>query len=285
MKMTRRLLCTVCLCGIVALTCLLTASKPAKKDKSVAESKAQAELNVVILGDSQTWIGGDDCDKPKGWNKWLKDRLQPTSIKSYARSGATWTNTAQTVANTEENIGSLGNNNVIYNQVLRLKEALDSGQQVMPQLIIVFAGANDAWFAEKRPQLFDRTVEQAFDNSNDSTLMQKHPNEVLTLAESVRHDCLLLQQCCPTARLLLMTPMEMTKVPVERVTRVSDIIAGCGKRLKADIIRMDRNSCVKSSLEKKQLRMTTDGVHTSVEGARRNGYYVAKVIKQLISDN
>ena len=72
---------------------------------------AQEQCHVVILGDSNTWIGGDYCDKPRGWNKWFKDAFQPTSIRSYARSGATWTNTPTTQMNTQETTDILGNDN------------------------------------------------------------------------------------------------------------------------------------------------------------------------------
>ena len=67
------------------------------------EMMAQQPLDVIIFGDSNTWYGGDNCDKPRGWNKWFKDAFQPATIKSYARSGATWTNTTTTKRNTQEN--------------------------------------------------------------------------------------------------------------------------------------------------------------------------------------
>ena len=118
---------------------------------------AQKPLHVVMLGDSNTWIGGDDCDKPLGWNKWFKDALQPTTCKSYARSGATWTNTPQTHRDTKENIEILGNNNVIYNQICRLQEAVEGGDQAIPQLILIMAGTNDAWFQKQRPKAFLRS--------------------------------------------------------------------------------------------------------------------------------
>ena len=119
---------------------------------------AQKPLHVVILGDSNTWIGGDDCDQPQGWNKWFKDVFQPTTCKSYARSGATWTNTPQTHRNTLENIEVLGNDNVIYNQICRLQEAIDSGIQHTPQLILILAGTNDAWFTKARPMALSKSV-------------------------------------------------------------------------------------------------------------------------------
>ena len=91
-------------------------------------ARAQQQLHIAILGDSNTWLGGDECDNQKGWNKWFKDILQPASCRSYARSGATWTHTTKTKRDTKENIGKLGKDNVIFNQVMRLKEAYDDYQ-------------------------------------------------------------------------------------------------------------------------------------------------------------
>ena len=108
-------------------------------------------MNIVLLGDSNTWIGGDECDKPQGWNKWFKDLANPLSCHSYARSGATWTHTSLTDYDTEEDTGVLSDNNVVYNQINRLKEAYQQQKQVKPDLIIVMAGTNDLWFADKRP--------------------------------------------------------------------------------------------------------------------------------------
>lgn len=90
---------------------------------------AQLPCHVVLLGDSNTFIGGDACDKPQGWNKWFKDFAKPKSCRSYARSGATWTHTPNTVLDMEENIGVLGDNNVVYNQAMRLLTAVLSGEQ------------------------------------------------------------------------------------------------------------------------------------------------------------
>ena len=117
----------------------------------ILPTTAGMPLHVVILGDSNTWLGGDDCNKPQGWNKWFCDAFQPASCRSYARSGATWTNTPQTRRNTQENIGILGNDNVIYNQICRLEEAIFNGSQPTPQLILILAGTNDAWFLKSRP--------------------------------------------------------------------------------------------------------------------------------------
>lgn len=121
-----------------------------------------SHLHVVLLGDSNTFIGGDDCDKDRGWSKWFKERFSPSTCKSYARSGATWTNCSKTKINTEEYSEKLTDNNVIFNQVLRLIQATKEGKEPQPDLIMIMAGTNDAWFKSSRPQLFSQTPQQVF---------------------------------------------------------------------------------------------------------------------------
>lgn len=237
-------------------------------------------LHVVILGDSNTWIGGDDCDKPKGWNKWFVDAFKPLSCKSYARSGATWTNTRVTRENQEEDIAVLGNDNVIYNQITRLKTACDKGLQPTPQLIIIAAGTNDAWFVKQRPQVFAKTVTQAF--TSNCPITNRKPNEVLSLAESVRYGCELLMEYFPQAQIILLTPLQAIQPTRANLDRVSDIIEQCGRKMHLEVVRQDRECCIRRADEQKTKRYTTDGAHTSEEGAQKNGTYLAKRIGELI---
>ena len=46
-------------------------------DRVVVPLRGNGNINVVILGDSNTSIGGDACDNPRGWNKWFKDKFAP----------------------------------------------------------------------------------------------------------------------------------------------------------------------------------------------------------------
>jgi len=238
-------------------------------------------LDVVILGDSNTWLGGDDCTKPRGWNTWFKEALQPASCRSYARSGATWTHTPNTKRNLLENIGTLGDDNVIYNQIERLKEAFEKGQQPAPQLIIIAAGTNDAWFVEKRPQAFDKSVAEAFARQ-EGFVTDRPVGEVLTLAEAVRYGCEMLMEAFPSARLVLLTPLQSTAIASELISRAGDIIEGCAHRMAVSVIRMDREGCVYATAERVKKHYTYDGTHTCEEGARRNGYLVAQRVKEMM---
>ena len=183
----------------------------------IAQNRA---LHVVILGDSNTWLGGDDCSKPRGWNKWFNDAMEPASIRSYARSGATWTHTPATTRNTQENIGVLGDNNVISNQVHRLVEASENGRQTTPDLILIMAGTNDVWFNDKRPHALEAT--------GDAT----------TLTGAVKLNVELLRETFPQSQIILMTPMQTTAAPVDSIAKAGDLIEAEGLNQGCSVIRM-----------------------------------------------
>jgi lysophospholipase L1-like esterase len=218
--------------------------------------------HVVILGDSNTWIGGDDCTQPRGWNKWFCETAAPTSCRSYARSGATWTHTEATTYDTEEYSEVLSDNNVIYNQINRLKKAYEAGEQPLPDLIIIMAGTNDAWFrwSKVKEERGERREERG----------------AQTLEGAVRSDCTMLRELFPECRLLLLTPMQTTKTSLGNIRRTGDIIEACGKKLGAEVLRLDREGCVKRKQELKKRTLTTDGVHTNEAGARCIGRLVAE---------
>ena len=224
--------------------------------------------HVVILGDSNTWIGGDDCSQPRGWNYWFCQTAKPASCRSYARSGATWTHTEKTVCDTEEYTEVLSDNNVIYNQVNRLKKAYEAGEQPRPDLIIIMAGTNDAWFR------FEGVKGELREGRG-----KKEVTNVQQLEGAVCYDCGLLRELFPDCRLVLVTPMQATKTSLSRIRRTGDIIERCGTALGATVIRLDREGCVKRKQELKKRTFTTDGVHTNEAGARCIGEMIGLRVK------
>ncbi|HBC21695.1 MAG TPA: SGNH/GDSL hydrolase family protein [Porphyromonadaceae bacterium] len=238
-------------------------------------------LNVVLLGDSNTWIGGDDCSKPKGWPKWFAEKFRPASCRSYARSGATWTNTASTLLDITDYSEVLGDNNVIYNQVMRLVDAVDSGSQVVPDIIILYAGTNDAWFQSRRPGVFSEMPQDAFADTSGFITSRK-PSEVLSLAASVRYDCELLMQRFPEAQIVLVTPAQATVCGYDEIRKVSDIIAECGCRMSLPVISLDKCGGTYRAAENVKRTNTYDGAHTSEQGARRHGYFIASQLTAVL---
>lgn len=256
----------------------------ASQDDESGTVGSHGAMNVVILGDSNTSIGGDDCDNPKGWNKWFKDKFAPATCRSYARSGATWTNTRTTKHNVNENIGTLGNDNVIYNQINRLKAACDKGMQPVPDLILIAAGTNDAWFSSSRPAVFDKTATQVFETNDDGFITDMAVSKVLTLAESVRYGCEMLMERFPDAQIILLTPLQSVAAGTVKIRKVGDIIEDCGQYMSINVIRQDYGCGVYSIREKTSRKYTYDGTHTSVEGAMRNGYYIANQVSAMLKE-
>lgn len=271
------------LLALLAGTLLTIATQTAAQSPADATQPAAtvaAAPVVVMLGDSNTFIGGDDCLNPKGWNYWFAKRWPEARCRSYARSGATWTNTPSTRRNTEEYTGVLANDNVVYNQVERLVEACDQQRQAPPTIIIISAGTNDAWFNAQRPAAFTQSAADAFADS-DSTLLRRQPAEVLTLAASVRYCCTLLHQRFPAARLVLVSPMQTTAAPDSLIHQAGDLIEACAHRLQALTIRLDKDSRVVSAQEARRKVYTTDGTHTSLRGAKYNGRLIADRVRGI----
>lgn len=240
---------------------------------------AHADQDVVLLGDSNTWLGGDDCTGVKGWGKWFAEEYRPGSMRSYARSGATWTNTANTVADTREYTEVLGDNNVIYNQVMRLAEDFEADKVAEPELVIISAGTNDAWFVNRRPRAMES---HDADCLSTLDLAGAKPSEVLTMQESVVMCCGLLRQRFPQAKIVLLTPMQTVKVSDEQIERAGNLIEICGEALGCGVIRLDKDSCVRSKDESVKKVYTYDGTHTSEQGAECNGRLVARSVCEMI---
>lgn len=275
----RRLKCLYTFRAVIALLMFLS---PFATEAQVAICTPDVEpLHIVLLGDSNTALGGDRCDQPKGWNKWFADLIKPTSCRSYARSGATWTNTPQTKPNTTENIGRIGNDNVIFNQINRLIEAYEKSLQAYPDVVIIAAGTNDVWFGKSRPEAFGRSVEEAF-VADDDTMMSRKASEILSLTESVRYGCLLLREHFSKALIIVMTPLQTTAVKGDGIGQAGDLIEGVATRMGIPVIRQDKVCVVSSKAEAKKRLHTYDGTHTSVLGARKNGEILVDIIRPLI---
>lgn len=243
--------------------------------------KRHGDLDIALLGDSNTWIAGDDCSQPKGWPYWFEKKFQPRSIANYSRSGATWTNTANTVRSLEAYSEILDDNNVVYNQIARLIADVDNGGTAAPQVIIISAGTNDAWFQKRRPGVFSETPAQAFANT-DALITGLKPSEVLSLALSVRYGCELLMLRFPDAQIVLLTPTQATVCGYNPIRETADIIEECGRRLSIATIAMEGGSGTYRAIEYVKKTHTSDGAHTNPDGARRHGYFIANQLESIL---
>ncbi len=231
----------------------------------------------ALLGDSMTWIGGDSCQNPTGWSHILKESGLAGEIDVYARSGATWTNTNTTHRNPSFYSELLHDDNVVYNQAIRLIEKVDSSQDI-PDIIVLFAGANDAWFANKRPGIFDSPSSGKYSLPTD-------PADVTSLEGSIRLVSDILQEKFPAATLLFVTPLQMSKTDAETIFRVSDIIEKVATEKECPVLRADKESGITHQQEASSPTYTYDGVHTNPAGAQLLGNLILNSIKKLTPKN
>ena len=234
-----------------------------------AESTAYTKKlpKIALLGDSMTWIGGDSCQNPTGWSYILKESGMAGNIDVYARSGATWTNTERTHRNPSHYSEILHDDNVVYNQAIRLIEKADTCL-VNPDIIILFAGANDAWFASQRPGIYEKN------NSVEKYTVSSDPSSVTTLEGSIQLVCDILQLKFPDVPLVFVTPLQMSKTDSETIFRVSDIIEKTASLKGYPTLRPDRETEISHAQEAKSPKYTYDGVHTNKEGAKILGNYI-----------
>lgn len=226
-----------------------------------------ADANMVFLGDSITWLGGDDCSGQKGWTKWFVDIVKPQSARSFARSGATWTHTDATQTNLTENVGCISDCNVISNQIERLKAAVNCGETPQPDIIIIAAGTNDAWLPQHRPHALD----------NDTLSTQ-------TLQGAVNADISNLKQSFPSARIILLTPLQSTQIPAERIATAGNLIENAAHKNNVCCIRQDSVCPLNRIDESKSFNLTYDGTHTSQLGAQKNAIALSKIINSKIKE-
>ncbi|MBP3227822.1 MAG: SGNH/GDSL hydrolase family protein [Bacteroidaceae bacterium] len=240
-----------------------------------------AAWRVVVLGDSNTWFSGDDCTGEEGWPRWFAERFRPAALRSYARSGATWTHTPRTRRDLEEYTEIISDNNVVYNQAVRLLTDVAAGCLPAPDIIVIAAGTNDAWFRRRRPKVFAQTAAQAFSAPAPDV---SAPAAAVTLAAAVRLDCEMLRAALPEARIVLLTPMQTVAVADTEIRRTGDLIAACAARLDLACIRLDSGTCVVSVRERRRRTYTKDGTHTNRAGAQQVGRYVAEKLLELIAN-
>ncbi len=236
------------------------------------------KLSFALLGDSMTWIGGDSCQNPTGWSHHLKESGMAGKIDVYARSGATWTNTISTKRNTAFYSEILHDDNVVYNQTIRLIEKADSCQE-NPDIIILFAGANDAWFAAKRPGIYEG------DNSKEKFSLASDPASLTSLDCSLLLLSDILKERFPDSTLLFVTPLQMSKTDAETIFRVSDIIEKVANKKGCLVLRADKETGITHQQESSSPTYTYDGVHTNPAGAQLLANFILLSLKNLTTPN
>lgn len=253
-----------------------------KEDNKEDVSRDFSDKVCVIMGDSITWYGHDDLSGVAGWTHYFKDWFNFKSIRSYARSGATWSCTADTKYDIVENTGSTVPNNVGYNQMNRLLHDIEKGTQETPDYIIIALGTNDAWhrYSASAEGGVD-AVKKLFNNTTDYE--QDVPiNTCLTTAKAIRYFSDMVTNNLPNTQIILLTPLQSSSISYNNIISIGDIIEECAKYCSYPIIRQDKECGVYRIQEARGYVNTKDGTHLSSTGAEKVGNYLAQKIKSLL---
>lgn len=235
------------------------------------------DKRVAVLGDSMSWIGGDSCTNENGWTYHFKEMVRPYVIDVYARSGATWTNTVRTKRDSHSYSEVIHDDNVIYNQVIRLIDNVVDNPANKPDLLIIYAGANDAWFGRKRPGCLNRGV-----LTPDLSQPEKCvPSGFTTLEASIKLSLSLLRSRFPDVDIILVTPVEMAQTSRKNINDVSEIIESVSLEFDLPCLRADRDVDIRHDVEAAGHTYTTDGAHTNSAGARLIADYIVSNLNDI----
>ncbi|MBD5176444.1 MAG: SGNH/GDSL hydrolase family protein [Bacteroidales bacterium] len=233
---------------------------------------------IAFLGDSNVWLGGDDCSRPDSWSHWFAAASDADVVRSFARSGATITNVATTPADTLCYTELLNDSNTLYHQAIRLNGAVERGEFPSPDLIILYGGSNDAWFSDRRPGLFCGAGEAR--DISAATL----PGEATTLRSSLGLLTSVLRKGNPRSEIVVVGPPYMTRTSRESIKAVADVMQEFAEGEGLQIIRLDTDSLINPDVEKRSFTLTRDGAHTTPDGARLIGEYVIAHLQRLHGD-
>lgn len=245
-----------------------------------------SNLNVIILGDSITWLGGDECNQSRGWTRWFKEKAQPKNCRSFARSGAKLCSSDTTIEDIEEYVGNSSANNVAYNQLARIRAARNGtpasteslgSLDFDPDIILIALGTNDG----SAKTSTESTIEEEFSNSSEYANYQ--PNELTTLEKAIRYICEQFYVLFPNVQIFIITPQQSTWASAKQYFILGDMIEYCCDFLSVNCIRLDKHSGTYRTREgMSEKRKTYDGCHTSEIGAKENGYYIYNQVKSML---
>ena len=218
------------------------------------------EMNVVVFGDSIS-----DPKVNGMWVKPFKELVTCKSFTNYARGYCTWTFKSDSEYNIEDVSNSNVGNNVIWNQFNRLKNDVDNGNVVNPDLIIIFAGTNDALQA--------KPIGDA-----DATFVPSTQGDITTLTnliDSIRYVCDAIYSKYPDSSIVLCTPLPLAQGGYAQCIKVHDAIVKCAERMGLYYIDATYESGIAWYREKlSPTYYTSGGVHMTNEG----GEHIAKFL-------
>ena len=233
---------------------------------------------TALLGDSITWLSLSS-NPERGWARYFARNMKFAELRNYARSGATWSNSAMTKLDTKSYSASTTPDNVIFNQLQRL--FIDLGKGFKPDYIVIVAGINDVWFPDARPDALAKTAGEVMESGQRYS--DKDVSACTSIAESIRLVAELLWQRLPDVQVILLSPMQSTSVEYSKVRQATEIMRGCANYLGWGFISQMDEIPVNRIREKWENRLTYDGTHTSELGAKIVGDILSSKIHTLLN--
>ncbi len=233
---------------------------------------------TALLGDSITWLSLSS-NPERGWARYFARNMKFAELRNYARSGATWSNSATTKVDAKAYSASTTPDNVIFNQLQRL--FIDLGKGFKPDYIVITAGINDVWFPDARPDALAKTAGEVMES--EQRYSDKDVNTCTSIAESIRLVAELLWQRLPDVQVILLSPMQSTSVEYSKLRQATEIMRGCADYLGWGFISQMDEIPVNRIREKWEKRLTYDGTHTSELGAKIVGDILSSKINKLLN--
>lgn len=248
---------------------------------------------IYVLGDSITWLGGDNCDgvqgqySHQGWTEYVKNRLNPKKMKSYARSGATLSCYTTSSENASAYERSPSVTNILWNQVIRMANDIKNGAE-QPDYILIAAGCNDAYVYETESVglqnqhiaaqnfLADEVDAVMTSSISSSWYGEKVPSECSSIAKTLRWMKDAFTEICPKTQVILMTPLQSHYSTLSTQRQVTERMEECAIYLSWNTINQGKECGISRLQESKGFFFTYDGTHTSAFGANYVGAIIAK---------
>ena len=223
--------------------------------------------NIVFLGDSITAMA-----EPKSYVANILKRITFRNSYNLSRSGATLTNTVDTVYDITSTGGSTTPENVIWNQLNKLIAGVSNNTYQTPDCVIISAGTNDL----SRPL---GTFSAAFSGA----IVNNDANTILDVHSAVRYISEKLLLAFPLCQIIFMTPLQRGQADNTAIYNIGDAIDLCSNRLTTQTIRQDRDSGIYGYNEIGADIFLYDNLHLNEAGALKVGKWLSSQLKYLIN--
>lgn len=156
-----------------------------------------SDKNIVVFGDSIS----DTTNNITKWCQPFYELADCAFFKSYARGSCTMTNNSNTAYDVTTTNTVQGGNNVIWNQVNRLKVDTDNNTVPTPDLIIIMAGTNDATQGKTVG-----SVSTVF-TTQKNTFASKFITQIDDFVSSSRKVIDMIREYYPSCEIILISPI------------------------------------------------------------------------------